>query len=184
MKIKSLLVVVVLVLGMMAANAQMVVKGDKIVNLGLGLGTNLYSGHHYSMQIPPISVSGEYVIMDNLIDGNVAIGLGGYLGFRAYKYDVEGLYGWKYKSIVVGPRGYAHYSFMENLDTYAGITLGYNVLTSKYYGSSYWNGTASSGGIVYAFFIGGRYYFSDKLAAMAELGYGITYLNIGVAIKL
>ena len=42
----------------------------------------------------------------------------------------------------------------------------------------------SVGGLVYAGFIGARYYFTPKLAAMAELGYGIAILNIGVSFKL
>ena len=36
----------------------------------------------------------------------------------------------------------------------------------------------------YSWFVGARYYFTDKLAGMAELGYGITYLNLGVSLKL
>ncbi len=38
-------------------------------------------------------------------------------------------------------------------------------------------------GLVSSFFIGGRYYFSDSMAAMLELGYGVAYLNLGVAFK-
>jgi hypothetical protein len=36
---------------------------------------------------------------------------------------------------------------------------------------------------VSSFFVGGRYYFSEFFAAMLELGYGVSYLNIGVALK-
>ena len=35
----------------------------------------------------------------------------------------------------------------------------------------------------WGWFIGGRYYFTDNLAAMLELGYSATYVNIGVAYK-
>jgi len=48
------------------------------------------------------------------------------------------------------------------------------------YGNLY---SASAGGVAYSWFIGGRYYFSDKFAGMLELGYGITYLNLGIALK-
>jgi len=41
-----------------------------------------------------------------------------------------------------------------------------------------------NGGLVYAGFIGARYYFTPKFAAKAELGYGIALINIGVSIKL
>jgi len=67
-----------------------------------------------------------------------------------------------------------------------GLLLGYNIATSKEFGSSIpgYDYSYSAGGITWAGFIGGRYYFKDNLAVMAELGYGIAYLNIGVALKI
>jgi len=44
-------------------------------------------------------------------------------------------------------------------------------------------GPIAGSGIAKAFYIGGRYYFTDNLAGMIELGYGIAYLNIGIALK-
>jgi len=183
MKLKAFLMVIAFVGSMAFADAQIAVKDSKFLNLGLGIGTNLYSGVHYSGQVPPISASFEYVIKDELFDENSSLGVGGYLGYTAYKWT-SGDYGWKYSSIVIGPRGYLHYSFVDKLDTYTGLTLGYNILTSKWTGSAAEWGSASSGGLAYAWFVGGRYFFSDNIAAMAELGYGITYLTIGVCIGL
>lgn len=50
------------------ANAQesLFQKGDKVVNVGLGLGTTLYSGTGYSSTIPPVSVSAEFGVKDDL----------------------------------------------------------------------------------------------------------------------
>jgi hypothetical protein len=63
--------------------------------------------------------------------------------------------------------------------------LGYNILNSKETGD--WpSGTyysANSSAFIWAFYVGGRYYFTDSFAAMLELGYGIAWLNIGVAFK-
>lgn len=174
-----------LLLGVLVTDAQVVAKGDKFANFGIGIGSTLYSGVYYKGTVPPISVSGEYVIKDDLLDGKLALGVGGYLGYSAYKYEYMN-WGWKYSNIIIGPRGYAHYSFIDKLDTYTGLLLGYNISTSKEFGDVVpgWDYHSSSGGIAWSWFIGGRYFFSDKLAAMAELGYGITYLNIGVALKL
>ena len=37
------------------------------------------------------------------------------------------------------------------------------------------------GGVRLGAFVGGKYYFNDKIGAFAELGYGISVLQIGLA---
>ena len=167
-------------------NAQSFVEKDKVINLGIGLGTSLYSGTGYNMSIPPISASFEYGLMEL---GPGILGVGGYIGISGYKWEYSSLgttYGWKYNNFIIGARGNYHYGFVENLDTYGGFMLGYNIVTSKATGD--WpaeiDDSANSGSFVGAFYVGGRYYFSEKFAAMAELGYGVVYLNLGVAFKL
>ena len=202
MKIKSLLIAVLFASGFFLANAQVVENGNKILNLGVGLGNALYSGGGYTGSVPPISGSLEVVIKDDLFDGKGALGVGGYLGYAAYKWAYSGLvygameksasmvessgidYGWKYSNIIIGPRGYLHYNLVENLDTYIGAMLGYNIVSSKWYGTGTSIGTASSGGVIFSGFIGARYFFSEKLGGFVELGSGIAYLNLGVAINL
>jgi hypothetical protein len=62
--------------------------------------------------------------------------------------------------------------------------LGYGILNIKYFGGyGIDDYTGSSSGIQWAWFIGGRYYFIENLALMAELGYGVAYLNVGIAFK-
>jgi len=185
MKLKSLFLVTIFVFGFLLANAQVVVKGEKLVNLGIGFGTALYSGGGYKGSVPPISGSLEVIIKDGIFDGNGAVGLGGYLGYAAYKWNYSMYdYGWKYSNIIIGPRAYVHYNLMENLDTYAGAMLGYNIVSSKWTGSGSSIGNASSGGAIFSGFLGARYFFNEKLAAMAEIGSGIAYLNLGIALKL
>jgi hypothetical protein len=160
------------------------VKGDKVVNIGLGLGSGL--GTYYKMSIPPISLSAEYGILDGLLEKG-SVGVGAYLGFSSYKYDWGYTVTSKTTHIYVGPRGAFHYPFMDKLDTYAGLSFGFRYYRWKYdsditdLGSNY---NENSLGIYSYWFVGARYYFTEKLAAMAELGYGITYLNIGIALKL
>ena len=187
MKFRSLFLATLLSFGFLVATAQEVAKGDKILNLGVGLGTALYSGGGYTGSVPPISGSLEVVIKDDLFDGKGAIGVGGYLGYAAYKWKYSGFdYGWKYSNIIIGPRGYLHYNFLEKLDTYAGIMLGYNIVSSKSYGTYSYGGnySASASGVIFSGFIGARYPLSDKISAMVELGSGIAYLNLGVALRL
>lgn len=175
----------VIATGTLSAQDPTFLKGDKVLNIGLGLGSTLYSGSFYSSQIPPISASLEFGIVDEIAEKGV-IGVGPYIGYSSYKYEYLG-WGWKYSNIIIGARGSFHYPLVNKLDTYAGILLGYNISSSKEFGdpgSGFEDYTASSGGLVYSGFIGGRYYFTDAFAAMLELGYGIAYLNIGVALKL
>lgn len=158
-------------------------EGDKIVNIGFGLGSSLYTGSHYTSKTPPLSASFELGIKDNLFDEKSSLGVGGYLGYTGAKWEESG-YGFKYKSIVLGVRGAVHYQIIEKIDTYSGLMLGYNIQSSSTFGND-WGGSANGhGGFAYNWFIGGRYYFTDKIAGMVELGYGVAILNLGVAIKL
>jgi len=187
MKIENLLLVALFSFGILTASAQDVKKGDKVLNLGVGFGTALYSGSGYTGSVPPISGSLEVILKDDLFDGKGALGVGGYLGYAAYKWKYSGFdYGWKYSNIIIGPRGYLHYNILDKLDTYAGLMLGYNVVSSSSYGSYSYGGnySASASGFIFSGFIGARYFFNDKWAGMVELGSGIAYLNLGVALKL
>jgi len=157
-------------------------KGDRVFNASLGLGSTLYSGSFYKGQIPPVSASLEFGIVDGLIEKGV-IGIGPYVGYTSYKYEYTG-WGWKYSNIIIGARGSFHYPLVDKLDTYAGILLGYNIVTSKEIGDpTGMDDIYGSGGLAWSGFIGGRYYFTDAFAAMLELGYGIAWLNLGVALK-
>lgn len=206
MKRRNLFLVAALVLSFFIVNAQNTEQGDKILNLGVGLGNNYYSGIAFSNTFPAVATSFEVIVKDGIFnDGKGALGVGGQLGYVGYKYHYEGLsYGggvtevfnvlksamagtsyneWKYSQFIVGPRGYLHYSFLDKLDTYTGLMLGLEFLSSKGGWSDKPTSTSSSTGFVWAWFVGGRYYFNDQFAAMLELGYGVTYANIGIAYK-
>ena len=46
------------------------------------------------------------------------------------------------------------------------------------------NYSGSSSGAQFSWFAGGRYYFTDNLAGLLEVGYGISYLTLGIALKM
>ena len=158
-------------------------KGDRVLNVGLGIGSTLYSGTYYKSQVPPVSASLEFGVVDNLLEKGV-LGVGPYLGYSSYKYEYSG-WGWKYTNIIVGVRGNFHYPLVDKLDTYTGLLLGYNIASSKEFGEIVpgWDYSYTAGGVVWSWFVGARYYFKENFAAMAELGYGIAYLNLGIALK-
>jgi len=164
-------------------NAQNVFsKGDQNVNLGIGIGTVL-GGSGYTTTLPPLSISYEYGIKDELFDEKSSLGIGAYLGYASNKYEIGG-YGWKYNYTIFGVRGALHYQLVDKLDTYGGLMLGYDNVSSKWSGGQSTVGTAAAvSGLGWSLFIGGRYYFSDNIGAFAELGYGIAYLQLGVSFK-
>jgi len=161
--------------------------GDGVVNLGIGIGSTLYSGSYYTSGVPPISLSYEQGIKDEVLDKGV-IGVCGYVGYSSYKYRYTYFgsdWGWNYTNIFIGGGGLFHYPLVDNLDTYIGLLLGYQILTTKEYGTIPGEDFSSaSGGLVFSSFVGGRYYFGEKFAVFAQLGYGISYLTFGLSIKL
>ena len=126
-------------------------KGDMAANLGLGIG----------WRVGP-AVSFEYGVADNLFNLDKAtLGVGGYLGYALGN-----------NNFIIGARGLFHYQFVDKLDTYGGVMIGFQR----------WGGLAIS-----PLFAGARYYFKEKMGVFAELAfyenYSIGYLNLGLALK-
>ena len=148
-------------------------KGDNVINAGIGLGS--YINHAgFSMAIPPITASFEYGILD-LFNRKGAIGVGGYLGYVLYR-DKRSDY--NIGDFVIGPRGLFHYQFVDKLDTYAGLMLGYDIVSF-----SQRMPDATGSRFYSTFFIGARYYFTRNVAVFGELGYNIAPLELGLSYK-
>jgi hypothetical protein len=124
-KIIAVLMVVFFAASQLGAQQPSFEKGSKVLNLGVGLGM-LHVGSYYKTTVPPISVSWDIGIVDGILK-KAAIGIGPYFGYSASKYEVSG-WGWKYNDIIVGVRGSFHYPFVDKLDTYAGVLLGWDII--------------------------------------------------------
>jgi hypothetical protein len=160
-------------------------KGDNVVTVGIGFGGNLYSGSGYTGKMPPVSLTYERFILGRLWDDKSSLGIGGYLGYTSAKYSYVSGLGWKYSDVILGVRGAVHYRFVDRLDTYSGLLLGYDIVSSKATGNwgSNINYSPNASAVAWSWFAGGRYYFSDVFAAYAEIGYGIAWFNVGAALK-
>jgi hypothetical protein len=119
-----------------SANAQTFAKGDNVASAAIGFG-GYYSGSWYSegSRLPVISLYYERGIVDNLWDEKSSIGIGGMLGYTSFKYD--GIGGFKTSHTTIGVRGALHYQFIDKLDTYTGLFLGYDIVSWKWTDSSY-----------------------------------------------
>jgi len=164
--------------------AQQFIKGTNVLSAGIGLGSSLgsYSG---SSQSPAISVNYEKGIWD--IGGPGVISLGAYAGTKSYKYSISD-YSEKWNYTIIGVRSAYHYNGIKSdkFDVYGGVMLSYNILkyTFKDNAGNDLNRAGNYGsGTGFTLYVGGRYFFSKELAVFAELGYGVSYLTVGVAYK-
>jgi len=179
----------VLLISPASAQAQVIEKGNVVAQVAIGVGTLYDYGWRTNTKfsIPPLSLAVEYCILDGLIDDKAAVSVGGYLGHYARRYEYGTGYGWRYSHTITGARGAFHFQFVDKLDTYAGIMLGYRFYHSGYYGD--WGTTSrydygGSSAFEHSEFVGARYYFTDFMAVFAEVGYGgISILQGGLAFK-
>ncbi|HLZ16107.1 MAG TPA: hypothetical protein VKQ08_03670 [Cyclobacteriaceae bacterium] len=152
-------------------------KGDKLLDLGLGLNS------YYTGGIP-LSGIFEY-------GASKQISVGGGIDYLSYHYGIPGN-SYSYTSTYIAARGSFHFSEMMNLNTnkldiYAGLSLGYRSFS---WGNGFnGNGLGLNGyygsGLYLGIHGGARYYFSNKVAGFMELGaMGLTNARIGVTFKL
>ncbi|MGZ3901804.1 MAG: hypothetical protein ACXVDC_15865 [Bacteroidia bacterium] len=203
MKIKFTLCIVAIMSMLTAATAQSFKKKQLDINIGLGLG-NTFITRGYTRSLPAISTSIEYGITDEII-------IGGYLGYTGATYNYYGTewcdngnhygnpygefynytdtYSWNY--YIIGIRGAYHFSrFIKNekLDVYLGGLFGNNFAHYTYRTNSVCNDHYSyvnrtSAGFIFSVYGGARYRFTEHVGAFAELGYGISYLTVGLNLK-
>jgi len=176
-KISALLVIVFFTLLQVVAQEPIFVKGDKVINLGIGFGSGSYSGVG-----AVFLTSFEAGIVDNVINKKGVIGVGGCLGYTSYTNSGE----WRSSEFIIAGRGALHYPFVKKLDTYGGVMLGYGIYSYKWVGSgteTFYDG--STGSIISTFYAGAGYHVSKSFAVMSELGlgYNLSYLSVGVSFK-
>jgi hypothetical protein len=189
MKKSGLILTILMFIGLGQMNGQAFDKGTKVVAFGIGIGSSLGSFSHTS-QIPALSLQYEQGIWEAGSDG--VISLGGYVGYKSFNQkssagNFDFTSKWNYT--IIGIRSAYHYQGLENerIDLYGGLMLGYYILKYTYEdntGSSSPIGSGnygSSAGLT--IYLGGRYYLTDNIAAFVELGYGVSYLNLGINLR-
>lgn len=93
----------------------------------------------------------------------------------------------KVTALSIAGRGAYHFQFLDKLDTYSSVVVGYSFLREKTTGEGI---TDQFSGInvpsfVYFTSVGGRYYFNEHWGIYGEFGYGsITYANAGLTYRL
>lgn len=152
-------------------------KGDNLLNVGVGL-SSYYYGH-------PIGLSYETGITED-------ISIGGQFDYNSGRYDDYYGYNYRYRysAYYLGVRGSFHLNRLlglneKKVDLYAGLGVGYRSFkwNDTYYGTGY--GYNYGSGLFANYFVGGKYYFTNKIGAFAELGYtGLSSSRLGISVKL
>lgn len=165
--IYSFAIVALLAFSAQGVMAQSYQQGDKLLNVGIGVGTYGGGGIGFGGSI-------EFGIHD-------AISVGALAGYSGRNY-----LGYKWSVLTFGARGSYHFNELLNLDNdkidlYAGLGVGYRNFNWDYngFGNTYSYGS----GIVFLGHLGGRYYLNPNLGIFAELGSGFGTLQAGVAFK-
>lgn len=168
-------------------------KGDIEFSAGVGLVPTFFADQSKTI-IPPLSAKIGYRVGNHL-------SLAAYAAYSSSETDQIDLPDgsvthFQNDYLLVGLRGAAHTNRLDNWDIYGGFLLGYNMPQVTE------NRTFTNGGDVepvedqptftrpaenkftYSGFVGASYYFGTKIGAFAELGYGISLLNVGVSFKM
>ena len=72
------------------------------------------------------------------------------------------------------------------MDTYGGLFLGYDIVSKTETGQKLLptdDPKIFKSAPAWAMFVGGRYFFNHDFAAMLEIGFGVTFINAGIAVK-
>jgi hypothetical protein len=183
-----------------SSNAQSFAKQQMDINFGIGIG-NTFIHRGADKSFPVLSTSFDYGVTD-------AISVGAYLGYASATYNYTGTewhpagnglgnaYGnyytytdtYKWKFSIIGARGayhFAKYINNDKVDLYAGLMLGanfakYTFTTNSVYPEHTPYRAETYSGLIWSGFLGCRYRFTDMVGVFGELGYGISYLNLGV----
>lgn len=187
----------------LAASAQSFDVGTNAINLGLGVGGYGfgYIGRGYSTYTvtPSVSLSYEHGITEL---GPGVLSIGAYLARKSAHYErsyVSGPHNYyedkRWTNTLFGLRGSWHFNSWHGnskLDLYGGAMLGISAVRYRNRSTRTTNGVVeswddglrySSGYAAFSLFCGARYYFTEAIGAYAELGYGISWLNVGAAFR-
>lgn len=162
-------------------------EGDGVLAIGLGVG-GVFGFSGFDSQTPAFGLHYDHGV--KALDMGAVIGVGGYLGYKGYGYDVvyrNGKYYDKWGVTIIGARGSFHYDLLQvkNLDTYGGAMLAFHILNRREnFPNGYPYDRTYSSALYASLFAGSKYYFNDRVSAFLELGYGVSWATVGAAFKL
>ena len=154
-------------------------QGDNLVNFGIGVGGTMYSAYSFTWnhvsRMPAIIASYENCILDKIWDDYSSIGAGGQIAYSSVSGKNSD---WRIHNVLIGARGALHYTFIDKLDTYAGVWMGYKFVSGNNDIYHYNNAFAAD------YFVGVRYYLPNNcFSVFSELGWYVSLFSIGISMK-
>lgn len=157
---------------------------DNVIGVSFGIG-GVYGFNSYSAQTPVFGAQYERGIVELKMGG--VIGVGGFIGYKGYTYKFKGPFSnelkYKYGIVIIGARGNFHYDLFKvpKLDTYGGSMIAFHFVNDKDEPDAV---VSDHGNAVYAsIYAGARYYFAPQVSGFAEVGYGVSWLTMGMTFK-
>ena len=160
-------------------------------SFGIGLGWKNKEPFSNSVHIPSPNVLIERSVLPFKNFGFISVGaqFGFHYGYHNGQIPLTTVkYKQSWSEVYFVPRValYFHEVFYEddfptNIDLYGGFGFGFNYLSHKV-SNNVWKDN-SGFKLGYHFFVGGRYYFKPQTSVFAELGYGLSFLNVGITIQ-
>ena len=154
-------------------------EGSWILGAGVGPGIPVFgNGYGFGPGFKIFFENGTWQL------GPGILSLGGDFGFSFFSnsfYD-GGKENWL--NFMFGARSAYHYGWnVAGLDTYGGIPLGIGFSAYTHNNIGGYNGYQGVFPYV-GFFLGASYFFNNQFGLNGEVGYNVTYANIGVIFKL
>lgn len=128
----------------------------------------------------------EYVIANPGELGPGIVGIGGSIDYWGWS-DGSGTDYFSYSDIPIGVMAYYHLNLSNSKwDLFGGIGLGYDIVSATWHGDPFLQSFSSSyvSEVYEVVQAGARYFFSPNLAAQARIGFGVSWLSLGVDYKL
>ena len=156
-------------------------QGSLGLNFGFGCGNSHYTkdarNWHNDFFVPTFNFALDYAILGNIINNNGSISAGGYfsMGKGSKKYNGVKFSDGRWR---VGTRGALHYTWVNNLDTYAGVAIGFRNDKYKWDG----NNDDTDPSVDFEAFAGARYKLGNFAIFSEVATTDFAYFQIGVSL--
>lgn len=153
-------------------------QGSWVVSGGIGAATTIFgNGYGFGPGFKFFFENGTFKL------GPGVLTLGGEMGFSFFSDHFVG-FRESWYNLMFGARSAYHYGWnIPGLDTYGGIPLGIGFSIYSHANNKEYRGYHA----IYPYvgmFLGTSYFFNDFVGVNGEVGYNVTYANLGVIFKL
>jgi hypothetical protein len=154
-------------------------QGSWILGVGIGPGIPVFgNGYGFGPGFKVYFENGTWQL------GPGVLSLGGDVGFSFFSESFLDGGRETWLNFMFGARSAYHYGWdVPGLDTYGGIPLGIGFSAYSHNNIEGYRGAQNIFPYV-GFFLGASYFFNHQVGLNGEVGYNVTYANIGVIFKL